>query len=88
MLPISSIGLAEVLILAGCVGLVLLISVIVVAVIVTKRKKSDAPANDSGANGTDEDEKATTAKIRLRYALPAIVFLIAFGFFLVLDLFF
>ena len=89
MSPISSIGLAEVLFLAGCAGLVLLIGVVVVAVIVTRRrKKSDTPANNSGANVVDEDEKAAATKTKLRYALLVIVFLIAFGVFLVLDLFF
>ena len=88
MSPIPSIGLGEVLFLAGCAGLVLLIGVVVVAVIVKKRKKSDAPANDSGTSGNDEDEKATTTKTRLRYALLVIIFLIAFGIFLVLDLLF
>jgi hypothetical protein len=76
MFAIPSIGLGEGFILAGCAGLPLLIGVIVLAVILTKRKKGDTPANGSGVKTT-----------KLRYALLAIIFLIAFGVFLILDLF-
>ncbi len=76
MSAIPSIGLGEVLVLAGCAGLPLLIGVIVVAVILAKRKKGNAPTNDSGVKTT-----------KLRYALLAIVLLIAFSVFLILDLF-
>ena len=70
MFAIPSIGLGEVFVLTGCAGLLLLVGVVVVPVIMPRRK-SDTPADDSGVNGTDEDEKATTAKTKLRDALLA-----------------
>jgi hypothetical protein len=84
MSPVPNIGLAEVLILAGCSGLVLLIGVIAVAVILTQRKRRDTLGGGAGANETDRGEERPTTT-RLRYALLAILFLLALGVLVALD---
>ena len=84
MSPISSIGLAEVLILIGCAGVPLVVSVIAVAVILVTRRGSETQPSDPVANGTDQNEQATTP--RLRYLLLAMLLLAAPGAFLILDL--
>ena len=86
MSPISSIGIDEVLVLAGCAGLPLFIGVIAVAITLAKRRKTnDASANDSGANGTGADKRMTTG--RLRHLLLAFAYLLAWGVFFIFDLF-
>jgi hypothetical protein len=84
MSPVPSIGLAEVLILAGCGGLVLLVGVIAVALILTQRKRRDTLVDGAGANQTDQGEKRPRTK--LRYALLAILFLLALGVLVALDI--
>lgn len=66
MTRIPSISLLEVLILAGCAGLVLLIGAVIVAVIVIRRKQSSAQLNDSSTNGNNKSERTAANKQELR----------------------
>ena len=81
MFSFPSIGLAEVFILVGCAGGVLLIGAIVVAVIVMREKQGGDPLNEARAS----EKRGGAMPTRLRYILFAFALLIALGVFFVLD---
>jgi len=85
MSPVPSIGLAEILILASCGGLALLVGVIVAALILAQRKTRDTPLDAAGASETDQGESRPAT--RLRYVLLAVLLLIALGILIALDIF-
>jgi len=82
---VPSIGLSEILILAGCGGLVLLVGVVVVALILRQRRTGHTLLDAAGANETERGESRSTA--RLRYTLLIFLFLIALGILVALDVF-
>lgn len=84
MFPSPSIGLAELIILAGIAGLVLLGGVVIVAAVLRRWQESDAQLKDTDINRDNGGARAKTAK--LRYAFLTFTLWIALSVFLVFDL--
>ncbi len=79
-----SFGLAEIIILAGLAGLLLLLGAIVVLIIARRRRAAYAQEKDTALH--DDEGDAWTREAKVRYAVFAVLAVLALSIFLIFDL--